>query len=106
MIECYVKSPLEGYYWPRRVGGVPRVGDYVEGRTSWSHDAECIRLRVVAVTHLTGGDGWTPAVEVEVERDLEAGGSWGTEERLADKARRDAEMLQRLRDEEPCDSGP
>lgn len=67
MIDCYVKSPVPGYYWPQRLGGVPRVGDYVEGRTAWDADGKSIRLRIVSVTHRAGGDGWTPGIELELE---------------------------------------
>ncbi len=64
MIDCTIKAPIEGYFWPRRLGGVPRVGDYVEGRTSFSHGADVVRLRVAEITHMSGGDGWTPSIEV------------------------------------------
>ncbi len=69
MIEAKFISPVEGYYWPRSLGGVPRVGDYVTGVTSWSADAQRITLRVLRVTHCAGGEGWTPSVEVLLGRD-------------------------------------
>lgn len=67
MIDCRVYEPPAGWYFPRRLGGVPRIGDYIEGKTSWDAEGVSKGFRIVSVTHVSAADGWNPAIEVEVE---------------------------------------